>query len=74
MGQMQPVLRRRFRQDELMPRLPQQLGHERIFAHREAMVIGNRLRVVIGMVNNGQGHQGRNLAGFAPGSTYAPHA
>ena len=74
MGQMQPVFGRGLRLNETMARLAQQLGHERIFAHRETMVIRDRFRVIINMVNDGQGHTGRNLAGFGPVSTYARHA
>ena len=74
MRELQPVLARRFRLDEGVPRIAQQISHKRIFAHREAMVIGDGFRVVIGVMDNRQGHQGRNLAGFPPVSTYAQHA
>ena len=74
MREVQPVFQRGLRGYETVARVAEKFGHERIFAHRETMVIRDGFRVIINMVNNGQSHAGRNLAGFGPVSTYARHA
>ena len=74
MGQLQLVRAGIARQDEVMARLAQQLCHEGIFAHREAVVIGHGLRIIIGVVDNRQAHQARNLEGFPLISTYSKQA
>ena len=74
MREVQPVFRCGLWLYEAMACLAEKFGHERIFAHRETMVIRDGFRVIINMVNNGQSHAGRNLAGFGPVSTYARHA
>ena len=71
MREVQPVFQRGLRRYETVARVAEKFGHERIFAHREAMVIGDRFRVIVNMVDNGQCHIGWNLAGFPPVSTYA---
>ena len=56
MRKMQPALRRMGRHDKSLATLAQQLGNQRIFPHREAVAIRHAVGVIIGMVDDRQGH------------------